>query len=75
MSRALPTRRWLEAHWLGPSNLTPSGDLTDDERHRYHVLQLQRIETYQRELDFAQLEVSPLIAAAIAIKTIRPAAG
>jgi hypothetical protein len=72
--RALPTPRWLEAHWLGNSNLSHSGDLADDERHRYHVLALHRRETYQRELDFAQLEVSPLIQSAIAITTTRPAA-
>ena len=79
MSRRAPTPRWLEAHWLGPSNLSHSGDLTDEERHRYHVLALQRVETYQRELDIAQVEVSPLIqpavlAAPIAIEAIGPVA-
>jgi hypothetical protein len=79
VSRGLRTPRWLEARWLGASNLSHSGDLTDDERHRYHSLALQRLETYQRELDIAQLEVSPLIrpaalATAIAAKAIGPVA-
>lgn len=65
MSRSAPTPRWLEAHWLGASNLSHSGDLTDDERHRYHMLALQRLETYKRELDFAQLEASALIQPAV----------
>jgi hypothetical protein len=69
MSRGAPTARWLEAHWFGPSNLSHSGDLTDDERHRYHVLALQRLAIYQRELDFAQLELNPLVQAATLAKT------
>jgi hypothetical protein len=79
VSRSRTTPRWLEAHWLGASNLSHSGDLTDDERHRYHVLALRRLETYQRELDVAQVEVSPriqpaVLAAAIAIEAVGPVA-
>jgi hypothetical protein len=79
VSRRISTPRWLEAYWLGASNLSYSGDLTDDERHRYHVLALQRLETYQRELNIAQLEVRPLtepavLAAAIAARAIGPVA-
>ena len=69
MSRGAPTARWLEAHWFDPSNLSHSGDLTDDERHRYHVLALQRLEIYQRKLDFAQLELNPLIQVATLAQT------
>ncbi len=69
MSRGSPTPRWLEAHWLGASNLSHSGDLTDDERHRYHVLALQRLETYQRQLDIVHLELNPLIRVATPART------
>jgi hypothetical protein len=73
--RGVPTRRWLEAHWLGASNLSHSGDLTDDERHRYHVLALQRLETYQRELDLAVPDLHPLIQAATLANTGPKVAG
>lgn len=74
MRRGVPTPRWLEARWLGASNLSHSGDLTDDERHRYHVLALQRLETYQRELDRAVPELNPLIQAATLATTGSPVA-